>query len=1326
MRHFLVLTFFLFNFTIYSNAQVFTDITPGVLEDFSSGEAKWVDYDADGDLDLYFSGSSQFYFEHTAIYTNSAGSFTENVTTGLTPLRKGYSAWGDLNNDGYIDLVRAGMQGDDFSGEGHSYIAINNTDGTFTENYLPDNKTFYSGDVALADFDADGDLDILITGRNNQNVTESRFYRNEGDGNFSALSTISLKGMDSGNIEVGDYDLDGDIDILISGRELVNNGSLDYFTIVYTNNGNWNFSEENVDIGGEPFGVKSVWGDIDSDGYLDIITQGRIGNDVYGLSVSRGSATGFSTVSGTGLPELEFVDRQKFIDFNNDGYLDLIIAGYYENSENDVSLYQNNGDLTFTETTSGFEQYQRANFDIGDYDMDGDLDIIMIGQNSSFVDNTSLYINNASTANTLPSIPSGVAASVDGTNVLLSWSLSNDSETATTAISYNLRIGITTNGIEVKSPSSNISTGQRYISQVGNIGTNNYTTLENLANGTYYFAVQAIDNSMGASDFSLEGSFTITAASDSPEAPSQLNAEFLNTDKVVLTWLDQASNETSFQVERAVDGGSFENYTTLPPNTMQFIDTEVTNETLYTYRIQAFNGAEPSAFSNEININTPPQGFFSNIDTLTFVNERFNSSSSSLVDYNADGLLDIFIINSFEKCSLYKNLGENNFISVANDLSEFTGQTRSITWSDINNDGYPEAFITTSSENALFLNNGDDTFTRIGQSEFTATNDSNGAAWGDVNNDGYSDIYIANSSGEGELYLNNQDNTFTQVLTGDPITDGISAIDATFIDINNDSWIDLFVAGYFDNNSVYINDKSGNLIKQTDNTLSDLNYPSVGSSWADFDNDGDFDVLVTNNVNERDEFYENDGDGNFTSVSNAITNAIVQGSSSAWLDFDNDGWEDVIIVTGNSKVLFRNTGDKEFELIDEYALSSTQYSESVSTGDLDQDGFVDIIVANGGSNIENEFFYNNGNSNNWLKVRLTGTINNSDGIGANIKVKTTELSMTKPVITNSGNNGQSGFVKHFGLASSSTADVEVFWPGNGIQIVSDVSSNQEIDVMEVQLPDAPLSLSAESISYNMVDLTWEDNSMNELGFVIYRSDDSIGTFQRIDTVAANVASFTDTNVDPKTQYHYIIRAYIAEGTSFNSNTLEVTTLDAPPIAPTAFALEVVSDTQISLNWTDNSTNEEGFIVEQSISTEDNWMVIDSTASNINTYQAEGLVEGQVYFYRVLAFNEGGNSEYSNVASASPVTGMRESITGNIRIFPNPASNLIMIEIPKKLSPSSYSVINMQGAVIQSGTLNQNKSNNFIKVDISHLKSGVYIFSLKGSNQELKTKMIIDK
>ncbi|MTI20336.1 T9SS type A sorting domain-containing protein, partial [Fulvivirga sp. RKSG066] len=1307
-------------------AQVFTDTTPTVLKDFSSGEAKWVDYDADGDLDLYFSGSSQYDFENTAIYTNSAGTFTENVTTGLTPLRRGYSAWGDLNNDGYIDLVRAGLQGDGFSGEGHSYIAINNTDGTFTEQYLPDNKTFYGGDVTMADFDADGDLDILIAGANNQNVSESRFYRNEGDGNFSALSTISLKGMDSGNIEVGDYDLDGDIDILISGRDRVNNGSLEYFTKVYTNNGNWNFSEESVDIGGEAWGVKSVWGDIDSDGYLDIITQGRIGDDVYGLSVSRGSAIGFSTISETGLPELEYVDRQEFIDFNNDGYLDLIIAGNYENSDNNVNLYQNNSDMTFTEVISGFDKYNQPNFDIGDYDMDGDLDVIMTGYNSSYIANTSLYINNSSTANTSPTIPSSVAASVDGTNVLLSWSTSNDSETATTAISYNLRVGSTTDGIEIKSPSSNITNGQRYISQIGNIGTNDYTTLENLENGTYYFAVQAIDNSMGASDFSLEGSFTITAASDSPEVPSQLSAEFLNTDKIELNWLDQASNETSFHVERAVNGGSFENYTTLPSNTMKFVDSEVTNETSYTYRIQALNGPEVSGFSEEVTINVPAQGFYSNIDTVNFVNERFNSTGSSMVDYNADGLLDIFIINSFDKCSLYKNLGENNYISVANDLSEFTGQTRSITWGDINNDGYPEAFITTSSENALFLNNGDDTFTRIGQSVFTATNDSNGATWGDVNNDGYIDIYVANWSGEGELYLNNQDDTFTQVLTGDPITDGISAIDATFIDINNDSWIDLFVAGYFDNNSVYMNDKSGNLIKQSDNTLSDLNYPSVGSSWADYDNDGDFDVLVTNNVNERDEFYENDGDGNFTSVSNAITNAIVQGSSSAWLDFDNDGWEDVIIVTGNSKVLFRNTGDKEFELIDEYALSSTQYSESVSIGDLDQDGFVDIIVANGGGNIENEFFYNNGNSNNWLKVRLNGSINNSDGIGANIKVKTDELSITKPVVTNSGNDGQSGFVKHFGLASSSTAEVEVFWPDNGIQIVSDVSANQKIEVMEVQLPDTPLSLSAESISYNMVELTWEDNSMNELGFVIYRSDDSNGTFQRIDTVAANVASYTDTNVDPITEYHYNIRAFIAEGTSFDSNILEVTTLDAPPIAPVELSLEVVSGTQISLNWTDNSANEEGFVVEQSISTEDNWVVLDSTATDINTYQAKGLIEGQVYFYRVLAFNEGGNSEYSNVASASPVTGMRESITGNIRIFPNPASNLIMIEIPKKLSPSSYSVINMQGAVIQSGTLNQNKSNNFIKVDISHIKSGVYILSLKGSNQELKTKMIIDK
>jgi len=179
-------------------------------------------------------------------------------------------------------------------------------------------------------------------------------------------------------------------------------------------------------------------------------------------------------------------------------------------------------------------------------------------------------------------------------------------------------------------------------------------------------------------------------------------------------------------------------------------------------------------------------------------------------------------------------------------------------------------------------------------------------------------------------------------------------------------------------------------------------------------------------------------------------------------------------------------------------------------------------------------------------------------------------------------------------------------------------------------PNRPGNLSASALSMTRIDLSWTDNSSDETGFKIERKTGLSGTYSENATVGAGVTAYSDTSPSEGNTYYYRVRAYNALNSPY-SNEASATTF---PAAPSGLAATAASSSQINLSWTDNSGGETGFKIEGKTGAGGTYSQIGTTAAGVTTYGDSGLGASTTYYYRVRAYNAGGNSDYSSEASAS--------------------------------------------------------------------------------------------
>jgi hypothetical protein len=474
-------------------AQPFTETAPGLPEKAFPCVAVG-DYDGDGDLDVLVAASGSHDIAFTTLYNNTGGTFTDSGIA-LLGLARATAAWGDLDGDGDLDLAMTGLESGATFGTTRVY---RNNGGTFTALPGPFLGVF-GGSIAWGDYDGDGDLDLLVTGvmtATAGGVAATRLYRNDGGGVFTSVPHPFPDCYD-GAVAWGDYDNDGDLDVVITGV-----GNPPLFANIWRNNGDGTFTDAGANLPGTDLGF-AAWGDYDNDGDLDLLFGGN-SNDGFISRIYRNDNGVFNDANAGLLGEIWA--SAAWGDYDNDGDLDAMIIGYDPVAQVRRSILYRNDAGTFVNSGAVFHDVFLGTVIWMDFDNDGDLDLLLAG-NDLGIDILRIYRNNDAIANAAPSAPTGLVVHPVGTSAEFSWSAAVDDHTPSAGLSYNVRLGTTPGGSEIVSPQSG-SDGYRRLPGPGNAQSGLTARVGSLEIGRpYYWSVQAVDAAFAGSAFSTEGSF---------------------------------------------------------------------------------------------------------------------------------------------------------------------------------------------------------------------------------------------------------------------------------------------------------------------------------------------------------------------------------------------------------------------------------------------------------------------------------------------------------------------------------------------------------------------------------------------------------------------------------------------------------------------------------------------------------------------------------------------------------------------------------------------------------------------------------------------------
>ena len=492
-------------------------------------------------------------------------------------------------------------------------------------------------------------------------------------------------------------------------------------------------------------------------------------------------------------------------------------------------------------------------------------------------------------------------------------------------------------------------------------------------------------------------------------------------------------------------------------------------------------------------------------------------SGAAFFDYDTDGDPDLYFVNGaplpgyvspeIPTNCLYRNNGDGTFTDVTEKAGVGdTGYGHGCAVGDYNNDGELDLYVTNYGVNRLYRNNGDGTFTETAESAgVTEPRWSTGCAFADYDRDGNLDLYVVNyivfdidenpwcgfkekgiraycepdnfTAQSDTLYRNNGDGTFTDVTKTAGIynTTG-KGLGVVWGDYNNDGTPDIYVANDSTENLFYHNNGNGTFEEvgfMVGVALSEdgVAENGMGTAFGDWNNDGWLDLTVTNYAQQTNTLYHNDADGFFTDAT--ITTKTAQltypylGWATAFIDYDNDGYQDLFVANGHlhenlaelgqegtygqRNLLFRNNANGTFTEVSE-TLGPGMKLEDVSRGatfaDYDLDGDIDIVVTN--SNTTPRLLRNDGgNRRNYLQIRLTATNGSTDAIGARVKITTGTLTQTREVRSGDGYLSQQDLILHFGIGDHEQVDsIEVLWQRGTKQLLESVRANQVLSLEE--------------------------------------------------------------------------------------------------------------------------------------------------------------------------------------------------------------------------------------------------------------------------------------
>ena len=450
----------------------------------------------------------------------------------------------------------------------------------------------------------------------------------------------------------------------------------------------------------------------------------------------------------------------------------------------------------------------------------------------------------------------------------------------------------------------------------------------------------------------------------------------------------------------------------------------------------------------------------------------------SVSDFDGDGWDDITLGSGLgDSIQFYKNNAGQGFQRVYFGPDE-TLFTKQILWADYDNDGDQDLFVANfAGQNNLYENIGGNNLVNVNiAAGIPSLEDPTwAAAWGDYDRDGYLDLMVTNFvyasaySGLFQDYLlkNNGDGTFRMLTTevNIPAFDH-AALVVSFMDYNNDLWPDIFIASDKNpSNRLLRNNGFGSFDDVTIVAGVGQQIDAMSAGIGDYDNNGYLDIYCTNSPflsPGGSILVQNNGNGTFSERS---TQAGVDFNGEGWaanfIDFDNDSDLDLYVSgsisngttsgISNTAAMFDNQGNGTFiELISGIGMQEdTKSSYAHAIGDFNKDGFADIIVNNRIPDTT-QLWMHNGGINNWIDIKLQGTVSNRDGIGTWIKLFCTgakeQVRYTHHALGFMGQNTMDG---HFGLDSLSAIDsIKIIWPSGHEDLLINISVNQRLLVIE--------------------------------------------------------------------------------------------------------------------------------------------------------------------------------------------------------------------------------------------------------------------------------------
>lgn len=436
-------------------------------------------------------------------------------------------------------------------------------------------------------------------------------------------------------------------------------------------------------------------------------------------------------------------------------------------------------------------------------------------------------------------------------------------------------------------------------------------------------------------------------------------------------------------------------------------------------------------------------------------------------DYNGDGRPDIYLSTLTGTDGVLLRNEVSGFVRVSSGAPSVANTARAgAVWIDSDNDGDLDLFVATTSGQPDFfhLNLGNGTFTTVSDvSLMTGSAFGQAVTVSDFNRDGRVDIFVANGGGntaERNVLLQGVERGYFEATTGGDLTlESRNTSGSAAADFDGDGFVDLFVANIWGRNSLFRNSRDGRFERIIDSAPAPEFDPNgaTTAAWGDWDNDGDFDLVVVNG--QPFELFRNDGAGKFSKLPatpSVLSCATCSGAVIA--DFNNDGFPDILVARRlGSPLMYSGLGNGTFvPVINDPLVRHSSGANGLAIADYDLDGDLDVLLTNWNGQNPPALFRNQSTTNSWLRIRLVGSASQRDGVGARVRVDA-PIRGTRTIqlrqIGGEDSQGAQELIAHFGLGDATFAErVVVEWPSGLTQEVSMVAARQLVTLIEPARP----------------------------------------------------------------------------------------------------------------------------------------------------------------------------------------------------------------------------------------------------------------------------------